>query len=67
MPPAVLEHLWTHESSRLPGASYTAPGPELQGVDLTHREISRKFPGIFLEISWNLPGTFRESFREFSY
>ena len=27
MPRAVLDHLWTHESSRYPGASYTAPGP----------------------------------------
>ena len=34
MPHAVLDHLWTHESSRVPGASYIAPGPELQGVDL---------------------------------
>ena len=29
-----MDHLWTHESSKVPGASYTAPGPELQGVDL---------------------------------
>ena len=25
---------WIHESSRVPGASYTAPGPEFQGGDL---------------------------------
>ena len=33
MPHAVLDHLWTHESSRLPGASYTAPGSYFQGGD----------------------------------
>ena len=31
---AVLDDLWTHERSRVPGASYTAPGPYFQGVDL---------------------------------
>ena len=34
MPPTVWDHLWTHESSIFSGASYTAPGPSFQGVDL---------------------------------
>ena len=34
MPPAALDHLWAHESSGLPGVSYTALGPSFPGVPL---------------------------------
>ena len=45
---AVLDHLWTHESSRVPGASYIAPGPEFQGVDQNFRPQSFRETGKIL-------------------
>ena len=40
MPPAVLDHIWTQRRNVLPGASYTAPGPEFEGVDLENIKIN---------------------------
>ena len=65
----VLDHLWTHDSSRVPGASYTAPGLQWHRVDLknwtSNLKKLRKFQPEFVLISAGFDSHFKDPLAQF--